>query len=224
VAVIKAERTYNLLLKSKQAEVAQWVRASGLPVDDFAFIDVEDDAVITSLLYKPDHHHHFEFLPAVQWTVRYSPAEHTASSDWQNVGQWEFVLERVGWWLGYLKRELDTPDPWAAFAELSTPFNHGDGDDGNAPFTDDERLTLSAKLEDIKTYLLNEGAKSEEDRHAIMDGINRANHELGKRGRIDWRTFTLGVLAELIMFGYATPEGVRYAVNLLVGSAQHLLR
>jgi hypothetical protein len=224
MAVIKAQKTYNLLLKSKQAEVAQRVRASGLPVADFEFIEIEDDAVKTSLLYKPDHHYHFDFHPSTKWSVRFSPAEHTSSSGWDNVGEWEIVLQRVDWWLGYLRRELDTADPWAVFTELSAPYNMGDGTDDNTAFSEGERQALTRQLDAIQTFLLNEGDKAEEDRHAIIDGINRANEQLTKLGRIDWRTFTLGVLAELTMFGYATPEGVRFAVNLLVGSAEHLLR
>ena len=225
MALIKAEKTYNRLLKSKQAEVAQRVRASGLPVADFEFIDIEEDtAVITSLLYKPDHNFHFDFVPSIEFAVRYSPAEHTASSNWQGVGRWEFALQRVDWWLVFLRRELDTPDPWAVFFESVEPFNFGGDQGDNSEFTEGERDAITKQLEKIKTSLLDEGVKSDEDRHAIIDGMTRIEGKLAAMGRLDWRKYAIGALVELALIGYATPEGVRHAVNLLFGAAQQLLR
>lgn len=221
MAVVKPT---NPLLKSKQAEVARRVSASNLPVADFEFVEMNDSQVITSLLYVPDHNFHFDFFPGDNWVVRYSPGEHTTSSGMQGVGDWVYVLERVNWWLSYLKRELDTPDPWTAFAESVESFNFGSGADDNTPFTPDEQVYLSTQLDQIKNLLLNAGVEAEDDRHAIIAGINRLEEAKGRLGRLDWRGLALGTLFELLLIGYATPDGVRGAVNLLVGAAQHLLR
>ena len=217
----------NPLLPSLQREVAQRVLAAGFARADVGFEQYggKDNETVTALVHRAHPDYRFVFYPGPDWLVAFAPGDRTHWVD-DDPGDWANVLQTVDSWLRYLKRELNVSDPWAAFVESVEPFNLGgsEDDDNNTPFTDDERQTISAQLEDIKSYLLKHAADSDTDRHAIMDGMNRANDELGKRGRIDWRTFMLGVLAELIMFGYATPEGVRYAVNLLVGSAQHLLR
>jgi hypothetical protein len=222
VATIKAN---NPLLGSKRREVAERVLTAGFSKNEFDFLELQAREIITALVYLPDRRYLFAFYPpGSHWIVDYSPAEHTASSGDVGVGDWENVLVEVDSWLSYLKRELGVSDPWAAFFESVEPFNIGDTDDDNSSFTQPEREAISRQLEEFRTYLLDEGVKSDEDRHAILATMDRIEKATGRLGRLDWRAYAIGALIELALVGYASPEGVRSIVNVLVGAAQHLLR
>ena len=221
VATIKA---YNPLLPSKQAEVARRVLAAGFRKEDFAFRELQAREHITTLVYLPESDYRFEFYPGDNWIVNYSPADDTASSGEQGVGAWPYVLERVDWWLGCLMRELNVSDPWAGLFESVRSFDLGSGDDDNSPFSKTERETITRQLAEFKAYLLDEGVKSDADRHAVIATLGRIEDAQGQLGRLDWRSFAIGALMELALMGYATPDGVRYVVTALVGAAQHLLR
>ena len=123
-----------------------------------------------------------------------------------------------------LIRELNVIDPWATFFETSWSFNLGSGDDDNSLFSETERAATTRQLAEFETYLLDEGVKSDEDRHAIIATMGRIEDAQVRMGRLDWRSFAIGALMELALIGYSTPDGVRYVVTALVGAAQHLLR
>jgi hypothetical protein len=221
VATVKA---HNPLLLSKQQEVARRVLEAGLSKSEFAFMDLRARQDITALVYLPDRRFSFQFFPGDNWVVNYSPAEHTVQSGEIGVGDWRGVLAQVDLWLRYLMRERDITDAWATFFEAALPFDIGSDIGEDSPLTAPEQQAIRRQLEDLKAYLLSEATDAEEDRHAILAAIGRIEGAMGRMGRLSWRSLTLGVLFELGLLGYATPEGVRHAVNLLLGAAQHLLR
>lgn len=219
VATVKAN---SPLLGSKQREVAQRVLAAGFSRDDFDFIDLQARENITALRHRSGRYR-FDFYPGDSWIVNYAPAEHTAESGEIGVGSWENVLVRVDWWLSYIKREQDVTDPWAAFAESIEPFDIGGDTNDNSLFSKDEQDEIARHLADIKMYLLDQGVVADADRHEVMARLDRIEEASQRLGRLDWRSFAIGALVELALIGYATPEGVRNAVNMLLGAAQRLL-
>jgi hypothetical protein len=219
VAIVKGR---NPLLVSKQREVAQRVLAAGFSRSDFEFMDLQAGAQITALRHQSGKYR-FDFYPGDNWVVNYSPAEHTAESGLIGVGQWERVLTQVDLWLSYIRREEEVTNPWAAFAESTEPFDLGGDDDNNSPFSEAEQDEIVRRLGDIRAYLLDQGIVADADRHDVMARLGRIEDASRRLGRLDWRSFAIGALVELALIGYATPEGVRHAVNMLLGAAQRLL-
>lgn len=213
----------NPLLGSKRREVAQRVLAAGFPKGEFDFMEMQASEIITALVYLPDRRYRFDFYPGDNWTVDYSPAEHTSSSGMQGVGDWENVLVRVDWWLSYLKRELDVTDPWAAFAESVEPFNVGGDGTNNEPFSAAEQAAIIERIEQVRVFLLDAEGRSEQDRHIIMERLDYLSDAVGRLGRLDWRNVAVGAVIDLGILGYVEPGSVRHVVEFIVGAVQRLL-
>ena len=177
---------------------------------------------VTALVSLPQPDYMFVFYPADGWEVAYSPGE---STRWSNnaPGHWGNVLQRVEWWIGNLRRELDVKDPWAAVFESVESFNLGGDSDDNSNFTEPERDYIKLELAAIKTYLLDQGLQADVDRHAVITRLDLLEDGLDRFGRRDWLWFALGLLMQLAFIGWVTPEGVRYVVEHWFGEGQRLL-
>jgi hypothetical protein len=222
VATIKAR---NPLLKSLQREAAESVRASGWNGSDFEFVELQVEQVITSLLYRPDHNFRFDFFPGNPSHVRFFPSEDAVSSGMVTVPNWQLVLSRFGAWLGYLKREIDTPDPWAAVAESVESFNlGGDANDiDNSRFTPSEQADVIERIEVLRVRLLDSAALSDQDRHVIIARLDYLTEAVGRLGRFDWSSVAVNVVIGLAILGYVDRADVQQFVSLLVGAVQRLL-
>lgn len=217
-------RGKNPLLPSKQREVAQLVRAAGFSKTDIDFEDYagDDNTDVTALIYRAEPEYRFVFYPDEPWKVGYSPGD---STHWvEDVpGDWANVLQRVGWWLDYLRRETSITDPWAAIFESVESFNIGGDPDDNSPFSSSERDYIKRELAEIKSFLLDQGLKADADRHAVMTRLDYLEDGIDRLGRRDWVWFALGLLMQLVFIGWVTPEGVRFVVEHWFSEGRRLL-
>lgn len=204
-------------------QVASKVRAAGMSREWFDFFDRSgEDFDFTSLMYLPDASYHFDFYPgARRWAVEYSPGEDTPTK-WEDVGDWESALVRVDWWLEYLQRELRVGDPWSeavagALGEVSS------GPSDNERFTQEEREQVIARIDQLKTFLLDSEYRSEQDRRIIVERLDYLTEASGRLGRFDWRGVAASTVIDLALLGYVERDTVRHVVDFVVGAVRHLL-
>jgi hypothetical protein len=73
---------------------------------------------------------------------------------------WEAYLES---WLEEIRRDLETPDPWAELRAMgeSTDANVGEEDVDTSPFSAEEQTEISRKLDALKAELENQLSEAE---------------------------------------------------------------
>jgi hypothetical protein len=217
------DREERHLLPSQMKAVAARVREAGFTRDQFDFVDVPGgDYDFTALVYLPDTGFRFYFYPASRrWSVEYWPGEDTTSR-WEDVGEWDAVLTRVDWWLGYLRRELDVGDPWAE-AVAGEVAQLGAGPAVNTPFTEPEREAVVARIEQVKAFLLEADFRAEQDRHIIIERLDYLTDATKRLGRFDWRGAAVSGVIDLAILGFVEKDQVRAVMDFLIGTVHKLL-
>lgn len=210
------------LLQSKRNEVFARVSAAGFAPAAFEWTTaIAQDQSCDVLTYRANREFTFTFVPGYEWFVTYSPGEHLAH-DSQLVGDWSYALQRVDWWLSYLRRETEAPDLWSG---LVSGTELGDVPDkfDNRPFTPDEREDIAGRIEVLRTRLLEMDRVTEEDTHVIVDRLDYLTLATERLGRFDWRGVAAAVVLEFGARGLLDTNFARTTFEYLVGAARQLL-
>jgi hypothetical protein len=159
----------------------------------------------------------FDFDRKYQHHSFFSPGR-DAPEERQFPGRWDHQLEHVRDWLGYVKREYEAPDLWAALqpglSELPSAVE-------NSPFTPEERTLIEEQLRMVlgevrRTHeLTNEQVLALEEK---VDYLVEASKRLGRR---DWLGILMGELVGMMLQGALASEVLRDLLGLTVrGLAQ----
>jgi hypothetical protein len=120
---------------------------------------------------------------------------------------WEARLTLVREWLGYLKREVTSPDLCASFKEsqaLQTAATSTDIE--NAPFTPVELETVELKLDELKRYITEKNDLPSNQIAHLDDQISYLAEASSRLGRKDWYNTLIAVLFSIVVAGIFAPD------------------
>jgi len=117
-------------------------------------------------------------------------------------------------WLGWLKRETETPDLWGAISQEANLIESATSDMDNTPFTAEEKTYVLSGLNEIKQYLLTAHKLDP----ALVEGHIKYLVESSDRlGRKDWKNLLLATIVSVVMSGALPSESVR-EVFMFIGT------
>lgn len=132
-------------------------------------------------------------------------------------------MERVERWLDDLKRDLETPDPWAELLRKGEMLE-GSADEAveNTPFTPEEQAEIVKLLREIKKYSKKTYSLSEESLLTLEKRLDYLEEAASRVGRKDWVLLFLGTLFTLVVTTVLPPEAVRGVLAILGTTIGHL--
>jgi hypothetical protein len=140
----------------------------------------------------------------------------------RNSGSWEFQVTYFREWIGYVRRELATPDPWPHFFSASDLILEGEANAAdNSRFDEAEYRDIGRRLEDIRAYLL-PLSDNEAQREGTNSKIDYLVTQARTAGRRDWFFMAIGVLLSEIASRALASEQVRQLFELLVRGVHQL--
>jgi hypothetical protein len=94
-------------------------------------------------------------------------------------------------WLEYIRAEWEHPDPW----EQANDTNFGSAwQDNNTKFTHEEVQYLTARMDDVRRYLLGAVGSIDQNQASINRGVDAVIAALPHVGRHDWLMMLYGYL------------------------------
>jgi hypothetical protein len=150
-------------------------------------------------------------------SVEHSPAKRTIADKRVFNGDAE-RLAIFREWLRLLKRE-GVPDLWATVAqETALPKGASSPSLDNRPFTSAECSHIHAKLDEIKSYILEGQQFAAEQAETVEREFAYLKESSERLGRKDWLTSFLGVLMSLVI-GFAFDPVKAKGILRLAGEA-----
>jgi hypothetical protein len=131
--------------------------------------------------------------------------------DWPiDVYSWQALIQRISYWLNEVKRDLESPDLWAALGLDSTLLG-GNSDDGmeNILFTLDEQKEIAQRLRELGEQTRRAYSLSETQARVLNAKIDYLVGAAGRLGRIDWRNALVGAIISLVLIAALPPESAR---------------
>jgi hypothetical protein len=209
-----------ILLRSQKNAVFETLLRNQLDPSEFAWSTAPHTEV---LVHRPSGYQ-FRLVAAkdldgsVLYRLAYSPgqarSEETTSVD---PGDWNGLSRLFEKWAACLAREVLVPDLWATLSPAPPLATAATSPADNSPFTREEQLRLSLKLEDLKKYVKESAALNEDQ----LSHVDREFEYLGaaaeRMGRVDWKNVLAGLLVSLVIDRVANPQIVKLAWTLVGG-------
>ncbi len=209
----------NLILNSQKKQILDSIVSNGL--EPASFIWFEEDTQyspydkVSCLRYKgTNFFFKFDFFDEKHYCV-YSPGEHkfieeNFSSDWSS------ELRHVAYWLLYLKREIDTPDPWEEI-EKYIPGGKIDLEDerANNPFNFSQVEHITRSLNKLKEEIIGKYELEEKQKEVIQNKLDYLIDRAKKVGRIDWKNIFISTIITLSFDLAMNPEQVNLLWSLV---------
>lgn len=219
------------LLNSQKTDVFNAIRQHGLDPLSFLWADTQSrnpgTGEISIIQFGNEPSFYFEF-------DHYADKYVAACSPWREqretrftVGSWPAVPKYVGDWVGFLKRELTTADPWKALPGYTNVADLRLAPDvANTQFAFGETEKVAAALSDIR-QLLGRHVQGSQAKTELIDAELKNLIESSKRmGRKDWFNIAIGTLINLAIAIALPPEVTRQAFEILrdaLGGIVHFL-
>jgi hypothetical protein len=135
----------------------------------------------------------------------WSPGNETPVTKIQS-GNWNNQLEHFTQWLSYLRREVESPDLWAAISGEAEIIDAAASDESNVPFTEEEKSYILSGLSEIKQYLLTAHKLDPELVEARLNYLTLAADRVGRK---DWINLLLSVLVNIVIQAALPPDATR---------------
>ena len=136
---------------------------------------------------------------------------------------WVTAEEHVRKWAKDVKRDVETPDLWAALereGEILTGARYVDVE--NTLFTLDEQAQIAEQLLHIKEFAQTRYALSEAQMLALDAKLDEIKGASGRIGRKDWLLLFYGVMFTVIVTGLLPPEAVQNILVTVLHALEHL--
>lgn len=128
----------------------------------------------------------------------YAPGNASLTSSGQDLS-WDGVVSSFGGWLGYLKREIDSPDLWETITQERKLEESVASDDDNSFFSSDEQKQISERVLEIEQFLLKTHNLNEEHQKFVRDRMEYLIESSERLGKKDWKSLAFGVLLSTAM-------------------------
>jgi hypothetical protein len=136
-------------------------------------------------------------------------------------GAFNDALARFDWWLGYVKREIETPDLWEDLLADEPPRLEPDNPADHDRFTEAEQTAVVEHFRVVRGYIesLNPTEEALLLVHAKLDYLIEATSRLEKR---DWKAVSRGVAFDIALAAM-NPDQARHIVELMSTTMVRLL-
>ena len=199
------------LLQTQKNDILKLIKQSGHDPFNFKWMQVVSKYLpytnVPKLLYKGSGYSFiFDRNNNQDKYVIYSPGEDTLVSMERARGwiQQEVSLKK---WLENIKRELQSPDEWAALSGYKLPQDADIDDDApNGPFTVIEVKQLEAGLKKTDEYLKSLVAGDKGKLALINAKIEYLSEAAMRQGRRDWFHTYVGAMMSLAVQAALSPE------------------
>ena len=222
----------HFLLRSQQNAVFAIVREAGFDPGAFEWQQIDTRATslgfsdatmhVPMLVHKPSNavfvfdfdarsnDHYATLIPG-----REKP------EDFVRAGSWSDELRFVEKWLGYVKREFDSPNLWDEFEQART-LVVGATEIENSSFTADEQAQIAAQMHELKEFVRANYELNTAQMIAIERRLDYLSDAAGRIGRLDWRNLLVGALLGLVVTAMVPPEPVRDVLGIIIRTLGHL--
>lgn len=201
------------LLPSQEEALFKLIVAFKFEPEQFSF---DKESYSTVFRHKATRYY-FEFSrhhtpQRREWLrLTYSPSQYLAKDETtMSPGDWPKLHSYFRSWLEYLRRELNTKNPWddilkqKELSEAAATIG-----EENTPFTSDEISLISSKLDEIKDLLVAKNLVDEEQQTAIESQLKYLGEAAKRQGRRDWVFLALGVIVQLGFEKALTPAAFK---------------
>ena len=215
------------LLQSQSNEVLEAIQEAGLNPSEFKFVGSPDPEMDnTGEWYTPDYYPQLFHSSSRYWFLfgndfaKYTPGSESIEQTDSKIN-WLGKIAAFRRWLGYLKREVEAPDLWAALAQEQEMLGAEPAEAINAPFSAEEQVQVKRAIEEIRIYITSTYSLGDEPLAEVNRKLDYLIDASIRLGRIDWKNICVATLFSLAV-QYLTPSGPD--VRELFSTAWHLLR
>jgi hypothetical protein len=211
----------NLLIKHQWNELATAIEGSTLPPNDFTAGLQECSRLEWKGLYPSILHREPPYGFAIQEYrsisgrklegVRYTIVRRPGGQrqiEWHSNMNWVSVVAWFKHWLDDLKRELETPDLWAAgFTANPATFSVPPPVE-NSPFTAAEQQQLRDQLDQILGAILTTQDLTDDQARIVRADLDYLKGAVGRIGRWDWLQVVIGTVGGWVLTSALPPDKV----------------
>ena len=134
------------------------------------------------------------------------------------------LMEQVGFWLGQLKLDIETPDLWAQLQrERALLAAVSDEAIENTPFTSAEREEISRQLQELKDDLSRAHSLSAEQMRLLDERLAYLVDATDRVGRKDWFLMAAGAMLSYVLAAALPPDAATHVLGMLLTSIGHIL-
>ena len=190
----------GLIMQSQKDYVYEIINTVHLSHTDFQWGEKESKMtsnLVISILKYDNHNFYFQFdFRQTQHYCIYSPGIDSSVAE-NYSGSWNNQTQNFKYWLGYLKRDITTPDFWSAVEKSKSLIESSADFESNNPFTKDEVKSISGKLEELEIYLKETNELVGKSAEYLSDRIKYLQESVDRMGRRDWFEILKSVLFDL---------------------------
>lgn len=137
--------------------------------------------------------------------------------------EWNSILAYARQWSTDVRAYLNIPDLWWE-SRYVRQFMSGIpyGSIGNAAFTNDERVTISARLNQIARYVQQAHLLSQEQISGMEAAFAEAERASQRVGRKDWLLLLIGTVSTLVVTDLLPPEVAQHILAMILQGVHHL--
>lgn len=221
------------ILKSQKNQVFADIIFNGLIPSQFQWVECPSlhtkGLVVSKLIHVPTGYYFiFDFNAGLHWS-EFSPV-------FESYRRLELPvslasqMEDVHKWLKCVKKELDTPDLWAAIIKESKLLEvESIQDIANTEFSAQEQKYISTQLEEMKRYFIATQELSNEKALFFETRLNYLVDASKRQGKKDWYFQAVGVLVNIAVNACFDPQRARelfrlagQSLDTLFGGMLHL--
>jgi hypothetical protein len=139
--------------------------------------------------------------------------------DWPvSAYSWQTIPTRIRSWLEDVKRDLETPDLWAALQRETQLLGVISGDiTENTPFTPDEQSEIAARLQALAEHARRTYSLSAAQMRTLDEKLDYLADAARRLGRKDWLNVCAGAILGYVLTASLPPESAR---DMLLGLAR----
>jgi hypothetical protein len=207
------------LKRWQRNEIFKAVQAAGLSPEEFGW-DVGADE--SSLRHLPSGAYFVFGGVAGNYVSRYQAVDGPVEERTE-LSQYR-LMQQVEFWLGAVKREIETPDLWAQLqreAELFGPVS--DDAMGNTSLTTAEQKDIAGKLRELKDYISRTYSLSELQTQRLEEKFDYLTAAASRVGRKDWLFLAAGVMVSYFVEMALPPEVAKGILKTLLASIGNIL-
>jgi len=196
-------RLDELFLKSRRNEIFETIQSSGYNPAEFEWSDESSinypGSTVPKLTHKPSAYYcQLETLNGKTFFLGFAPGSDDKIGS-TYVSSFDSMLKVLTTWLGYVKREFEAPDLWAAAYEEKKFAEAAASEPTNAPFSLEEQQYIASQLNEIKEFLRKTHDLTQEKLSFIEDRLSYLEDATKRQGRRDWMHLALGVIFSIIL-------------------------
>jgi len=209
----------KLILKSHKQVIANSIIRTGLEPSLFHWETEKSkfsgQELVSKLCYgKTSYYFVFEFYNDRHYCI-FSPGPSQLIKA-EYPGDWPNQLGYVDRWLVFLKREIESVDPWEDIDKyLPGDDINLEDEKENSPYTYDQVEHISIALNKLKVEIKNSFGLGDEQFGIVQNKLDYLIDRSKKMGRIDWKNLFVGTLMGLASNLILDPEKVKILWNLV---------